>query len=90
MQIFLQDILQAYTQSKQPLIQDMYVAPTAEFKLPDTKALQVVLPLYRLAESGAHWFKTYHKHHLTELDMMQSTFDLCLLIKKSGHRLIRL
>jgi len=48
------------------------------------------MPLYGLAESGAHWFETYHKHHLNKLDMVQSTFDPCLLIEKTGRGLVGL
>ena len=32
----------------------------------------------------------YYKYYLTELDIVQLMFNLCLLIKRSGYRLVRL
>jgi hypothetical protein len=89
-QIYLRDISQAYIQSRQPLIRNVYTYPTTEFNLPENKILQIVMLLYGLAESGAHWFETYYKHHLTKLDIVESTFDLYLLVEKSGYSLVRL
>ena len=42
--------------------------------------LQVVMPLNGNAESGMHWFETYHRHTKERLDMQSSPFDPCLLI----------
>jgi hypothetical protein len=39
----------------------------------------VLKPLYGVPESGNHWYKTYHSHHVKELSMEQSTYDPCLL-----------
>jgi hypothetical protein len=30
-------------------------------------------------EVGNHWFNTYHRHHLEQLGIHQSTLDPCLL-----------
>lgn len=32
-----------------------------------------------MPEAGAHWFNTYHNHHIKNLGMRTSTYDLCLL-----------
>jgi hypothetical protein len=41
--------------------------------------LKVIKPLYGVPEAGNHWFNTYHRHHIEELQMDQSTYDPCLL-----------
>jgi hypothetical protein len=46
--------------------------------------------LYKLAKLRAYWFETYYKHHLTKLDIVESTFDLYLLVEKSSYSLVRL
>ena len=53
-------------------------------RYPPSTILHVVKPLYGLAESGAHWFETYSRHHRDKLQMDCSPFDSCLLITKSG------
>lgn len=35
--------------------------------------------MYGVPEAGAHWFNTYHTHHLEKLSMSESTYDSCLL-----------
>ena len=41
--------------------------------------LKVLRPFYGVLEAGNNWFNTYHRHHLEQLGMHQSTFDPCLL-----------
>ena len=50
----------------------------------DYFVLQVVKPLYGIAEAGNHWFATYLDHHKEKLDMEMSSYDACLLITKNG------
>jgi hypothetical protein len=52
--------------------------------------VQVIKPLYSVPESGNHWFKTYHSHHVEELLMKQSTFDHCLLYRNDPFRVVGL
>lgn len=42
--------------------------------------MQVVKPLYGIAEAGLHRYTTYHKHFTTRLKMTTSSYDPCLLI----------
>jgi hypothetical protein len=44
----------------------------------------VIRPLYGIAESGVHWWFTYHKHYLKEFNIITSTYDPCLLITSDG------
>lgn len=47
----------------------------------------MIYPLYGLAESGVHWFETYHDHHVHALEMETSRYDSCLLVKTDGPEL---
>jgi hypothetical protein len=53
-------------------------------KYPRNTIIQVIRPLYRIAENGVYWWFTYHKHHLKKLNMVISTYDPCLLITFDG------
>ena len=60
MKLYLRDISQAYTQSQTQLTRDIYLKPPTELAL-QSKFLRLIQPLYGLAESGTHWYNTYHK-----------------------------
>lgn len=51
-------------------------------KYPSGTIMWIRKPLYGIAESGAHWFATYQKHHLERLHMEKSTYDECFLISQ--------
>jgi hypothetical protein len=53
-------------------------------KYPRNTIIQVIRPFYGIAESGVHWWFTYHKHHLEEFNMVILTYDPCLLIISDG------
>jgi hypothetical protein len=81
--LYLRDISQAYVQSVTKLNRDFYVRAPAELaailSVSQGTILKVARPLYGIPETGNHWFKTYHNHHVKELSMAQSTYDPCLL-----------
>lgn len=52
--------------------------------------LPAVKPLYRIPESGLHWYMTYLHHHVATLGMHRSRVDHCTLISRNGGRLDRL
>ena len=87
MTLALRDITQAYTQSHTPLNREFWCSIPTELKkkFPEGTILRVVLPLYGIPESGAHWFVTYAKHHREKLNMKPSTFDPCLMITKKSN-----
>ncbi len=41
--------------------------------------LKMIKSLYDVSKADNHWFKTYHDHHTDKLDMIQFTYDSCLL-----------
>ncbi|KAI0994902.1 hypothetical protein K3495_g13278 [Podosphaera aphanis] len=82
--IFTRDISQAYTQSKSHLVRNFFVRPPAELDLPNDVFLKVLLPLYGVPEAGTHWFRTYLNHHIVKLDLIQSSYDQCLLFNSDA------
>ena len=82
--LYLRDITQAYTQSTTKLVRDFYTKPPENVEQWQGHYLKVVKPLYGVPEAGNHWFNTYHKHHTEKLQMMQSTYDPCLLFANEG------
>jgi hypothetical protein len=77
--LYLRDISQAYVQSNTRLSRDIFIRPPPEIGLRPGTILQVLKPLYGVPEAGNHWFSTYHRHHINQLQMDQSTYDPCLL-----------
>jgi hypothetical protein len=89
--LYLRDISQAYVQSNTRLNRDFFVRPPKELKLKEGSILKVVKPLYGVPEAGNHWFNTYHRHHLENLQMSESTYDPCLLyINTNGFGVVGL
>ncbi|KAI1007694.1 hypothetical protein K3495_g536 [Podosphaera aphanis] len=82
--IFCCDISQAYMQSKTLLSRKCFVKPSAEPNLSPNVVLKVLRPLYGISEAGNHWFKTYHDHHGSKLNLEQSSSDACLLFNQSA------
>jgi len=87
MSLELRDITQAYPQSQTKLFRVILAHPPEElkYKYPDGTIIRVNKPLYGIAESGVHWFRTYSAHHQNELDMSTSTYDPCLFITNGPH-----
>ena len=84
----LQNITQAYTQSKTELNRTIICQLPVELKKKYSKVtiLLVLKPLYGLAEAGNHWFATYLDHHKEKLGMEITLYDACLLITKDGGK----
>jgi hypothetical protein len=92
--LYLRDISQAYVQSTSLLNRDFYIKPPRELatklNLEEGSVVKVLKPLYGVPESGNHWYKTYHSHHVKELSMEQSTYDPCLLYSNDPFGLVGL
>uniref|UniRef100_A0A8H7N3T3 Integrase catalytic domain-containing protein n=1 Tax=Bionectria ochroleuca TaxID=29856 RepID=A0A8H7N3T3_BIOOC len=76
------DITQAYPQSETDLQRAIYarLPELLEQSYPEGTVMRIIKPLYGIAESGVHWYATYHKHFTTRMKMMTSSYDPCLLI----------
>lgn len=40
--------------------------------------IKIIKPLYGVPKARAHWFNTYHTHHINKLSIIESTYDFCL------------
>ena len=94
MHLYLQDISQAYVQSAINLNREFYVRPPQELKtelgINKDSVLKVLKPLYGILEAGNHWFKTYHSHHIQQLNIDQSTYNPCLLYSNKPFGIVGL
>ncbi len=84
--LYLRNIIPAYVQSFISLNRTFFIRFSSELELSDDSILRSIKSLYEVFEIDAHWFNTYHKHHKKKLNMIESTFDSCLLhIKHSKN-----
>jgi hypothetical protein len=81
------DVTQAYLQSASELKRKVFVKPNCIDLKPD-ELLQIMKPLYGLAESGDYCAQTFIRHHLTDLRMTQATGDFSLFFKRAKGALI--
>ncbi len=89
--LYLRDITQTYTQSKNLLNRMFFIRSLFDLHLSDDAILRVIKSLYDVSEAKTHWFNTYHDHHKKNLNMTKSTYDLCLLfINQSVFELIKM
>ena len=67
--LFSIDVTQAYLQSADRLMRNVYLKPSKEFGLAPDKLLKLQKPLYGLAGSGDYWGKTLSEHLLKCIGM---------------------
>jgi hypothetical protein len=79
--IWTQDITQAYLQSSGELVRKIYVDKfhgVDELDIAPDEALQLLRPLYGLADSGDHWWREFNDHHRNKLNMATTSTDASL------------
>ncbi len=79
--LWSQDVSQAYLQSAEKLMREVYARPTKEFCLPSDQLLRLLKPLYGLPDSGDYWHSTFAKHLRDDLLMSCTAGDLSLFFK---------
>jgi hypothetical protein len=82
--LYIQDISQAYVQSKSLLNRQFYVKPPRELDLRQGNILRVLRPLYNVPKAGTHWYRTYHAHYINKLKLLTSAYDPCLLYNNNA------
>lgn len=89
--VWISDVRQAYLQSKKPLTREIFIKKLLpEFELNKGLAVQLLMPLYGLSESGDHWFETLDDHHCRELGMCTLRSDPAMYVKMKDNQLIGL
>lgn len=81
LKLYLRDVTQIYVQSITKLNREFYARSSSdlELELDDRAILHIIKSLYDILEAENHWFKTYHSHHISKLQMIEFTYDFCLL-----------
>ena len=85
--IFPADVTRAYLHSTEKLMRDVYIRPSAEFKLSPNRLLKLLKPLYGLADSGDYRERTLREHILKDIGRSASTTDGAFFFKKIGNQL---
>jgi Reverse transcriptase (RNA-dependent DNA polymerase) len=81
------DETQAYLQSASELKRKVFVKSNCIDLKPD-ELLQIMKPLYGLAESGDYCAQMFIRHHLTDPRITQATGDFSLFFKRARGALI--
>jgi hypothetical protein len=68
-------------------MRDVYIKPSAEFKLNANQALKLLRPLYGLADSGDYWGSTLLNHLKEMLGMKQTVGDPAMFFKMLDNKL---
>ncbi len=90
LRLFSSDVIQSYIQSLENLQRKVLIKPTKEFNLKPNELLELLKPLYGLAESGDYWGRSFRYHLIEELGMQTGVSDASLFYKKLGERLVGL
>ena len=85
--LWSKDVSQAYLQSAEKLMRDVYVRPTKEFNLGADQLLKLLKPLYGLSDSGDYWHVTFANHLQHDLGMISTAGDLSLFFKMVNGKL---
>lgn len=84
------DITQAFLQAAAENLRDIYLEGgehSAELDLSADEVLQLMRPLYGLADAGDRWHHTLAHHHLSDLNMESLVSERSLYYKMIGSRL---
>jgi Reverse transcriptase (RNA-dependent DNA polymerase) len=84
------DVQQAYLQSAESLIRDVYLKPPAVLNLRGDQVLKLLRPLYGLCDAGDYWARTILDHLTKDLNLTQSIGDSGLFFRAMNKKLVAL
>ena len=80
--IWVVDVKLAYRQSEKPLVRKIFITnPVLEFGLPPQECLELLKPIYGIADSGYQWHQTLDDHIQIDLEMKTMIIDSSLHCK---------
>jgi Reverse transcriptase (RNA-dependent DNA polymerase) len=89
--VWNQDVTQAYTQSALALMRKIFLQPAKKdlnyFEMTSDEVLQLLRPLYGLADAGDYWNATMVDHMLNDLGLFRTDSDLSLFYNRLNNRL---
>jgi Reverse transcriptase (RNA-dependent DNA polymerase) len=89
--VWNQDVTQAYTQSALALMRKIFLQPAKNdldyFEMTSDEVLQLLRPLYGLADAGDYWNVTMVDHMLNDLGLARTDSDLSLFYSRLNNRL---
>lgn len=86
--IYSDDVQQAYLQSTEQFVRHVYLKPNASVRMPAGTVLKLLKPLYGLTDAGDHWYHSLHKHLQHDLGMQKVISDGSLFTKHVRGKLI--
>ena len=80
---------QGYVQSKSTLMRKVFIKPN-EMVLGPNELVQVILPIYGLADAREYWAETLNNHLRDHCRFQQTITDLSLRFRSIGSKLVAL
>jgi Reverse transcriptase (RNA-dependent DNA polymerase) len=84
------DVQQAYLQSAENLLRDVYLKPPAVLNLSSDTMLKLLRPLYGLCDAGDYWARTILDHLTKDLNLVQTVGDSGLFFQTMNRKLVAL
>jgi Reverse transcriptase (RNA-dependent DNA polymerase) len=88
--IYTHDVQQAYLQSAENLLRDVYLKPPAVLNLGSDTILKLLRPLYGLCDAGDYWARTILDHLTKDLNLVQTVGDSGLFFQTMNRKLVAL
>lgn len=85
--VWSQDVSQAYLQSADKLLREVYIKPTQEFHLNSDQLLKLLKPLYGLADAGDYWDIIMARHLNQDFSMDRTALDISLFFNSIQGKL---
>ncbi len=82
--IWPEDISQAYLQSASELLREVFLKPNRQLKVPAGYVLELLRPLYGLADSVDYWQAIFAKHLTDDLGMNTVSIDMSLFCRRTS------